>query len=147
MGKDEEALIVGIGRVSLDLHLVLLKKVPIVAVLEARLHEDAIKVGGKVLTAHDLPNKVHLGFEICLCAQLATQLLHLFDLLLLQVLQGLLFALRQRVPKSSAAIIIIEAGGRPETSISIVQLTESILLHLLLVILTHVVPATVLHFY
>ena len=147
MGKDEETLVVGVRRVRLDLHLVLLEKVPIVAVLETSLHEDAIKVGGKVLTAYDLPNKVHLGLEVCLCAQLATQLLHLFDLLLLEILQGLLLALRHRVPGGSATIVIVEAGGRPETSIPIVQLAESILLHLLLVILTHVVAATVLHFF
>ena len=83
MGKDEEALVVCIRCVSLNLHLVLLEQVPIVAVFEACLHEDAVKVGGKVLAAHDLPDKVHLRFEVCLCAQLAAQLLHLFDLLLL----------------------------------------------------------------
>ena len=112
MREYEEAFIVGIRSVSLDLNLVLLKKVPVVTILETGLHENAIQVRGKVLASDYLPNEVHLRFEVSLCAQLATKLLHLLDLLLLEVLQSLLLSLGHRVPTQSAPIIIIKAGRR-----------------------------------
>ena len=48
----------------LDLNLILLKEVPIFTILKARLYEYAVLVCWEVLTAHDLPNEMHLRLEI-----------------------------------------------------------------------------------
>ena len=72
VGEHKEALIVCIRRMRLYLHLILLEKVPIITVLEASLHEDTVQVGREVLTAHDLPNEVHLGLKVGFCAQLTS---------------------------------------------------------------------------
>ena len=126
VGKDKETLIVRICRMRLNLHLILLEQDPVLAILQARLHKNAVEVSGEVLAADDLPNEVHLRFEIGLCAQLIAKLLHLVDLLLLQVLESLLFALEHGVHRRSrsrsvpvpsvSAIIVALRQGRPSTS-------------------------------
>ena len=68
----------------------LFEKFPILSVLQARLHKDAILVCREVLPAHDLANEVDLGFEVCSGACLVSKLLHLIHLLLCQIANRLL---------------------------------------------------------
>lgn len=91
MSKDEEALVVSIRSVRLQLHLAFLKQGPVVAVLEACLHEDAVLVRGEVLPTNNLANEEDLRLEVGTCPHLVIQLLQLVDLLLLQVLERLSF--------------------------------------------------------
>ena len=89
MRENEEPLVVGVGGVRLQLDLIFLKQFPVFAVLERRLHENAVLVRGEVLAAHDLTDKVHFRLKVCLGAHLGVHGLQLVDLLLLQVLQRL----------------------------------------------------------
>ena len=76
MSEDEESLVICVRRVRLYLYLILFEEFPILAVLEASLHEDAIEVGWEVLPTHDLTDEVHLGLKVSLRAHLCTHLLH-----------------------------------------------------------------------
>ena len=143
MGKDEESLVIRVSRVRLDLNLILFKQVPVFTILKASLHEYAIQIGGEVLPTDDLPNEVHLRFKISLRAQLASQLLHLINLLLLHVFQSLLLSFSHGVFLGRTPVVVVVGLW---CSIAIIQLTESVLLYLVLVILTHVV-VVVEHFY
>ena len=75
---------------SLDLDCAFLKEFPILAVLQARLHEDAILVSREVLPADDLANEVDFRFKVCAGASIASKLLHLVHLLLCQIAHRLL---------------------------------------------------------
>ena len=131
----------------LDLNLILLKEVPIFTILKARLYEYAVLVRREVLTANDLPNEMHLGLEIGLCARISTKLLYLVNLLLLKILQSLLFSFGHGISSWTSIGVIVVVGivaGLPSISI-ILQLTECIVLNLLLVVLTHIIAGSV-HF-
>ena len=86
--KHEEALVVSVGSMGLKLRVVPFEELPVVAVLQAGLDEDAVLVSREVLAAHNLPNEEHFGLEVGFCAQLV-HFCGLFDLLLL------LFLLRE----------------------------------------------------
>ena len=94
----------------LDLNLILLKEVPIFTILKARLYEYAVLVCREVLTAHYLPNEMHLRLEIGLCARISTKLLYLVDLLLLKILQGLLFSFGYGISRLTSISIIVVVG-------------------------------------
>ncbi len=84
--KDEEPLVIGVRCVRLYLLIAsLLNELPIIAILEACLHENAIQVGREVLPANDLPDEVHISLEVGSCAHLVANLLDLINLLSLQV--------------------------------------------------------------
>ena len=70
MSKDEEALVVSIRRVRLDLHLLFLEQLPVRAVLEGSLDKDAVLVSWEVLTSNDLSDEMNFRLEICFCAHL-----------------------------------------------------------------------------
>ena len=75
MSEDKKALIICVSGVRLYLELVFIEQFPIFAVLKTSLHKDAILVGGEVLPAHNLADKVHLRFKVCFRAHLITHLL------------------------------------------------------------------------
>ena len=76
VSEDKKAFVVRVCRVCLYLHLILLEKLPVFAILQTGLHEDAVLVRGEVLPAHDLANKMHFRLKVRSCAHLCTHLLH-----------------------------------------------------------------------
>ena len=126
VSEDEETLIISIRCVRLELNLVFLKQVPVVTVLKAGLHENAILVSGEVLATDDLPNEEHLWLEVCPCAQLAAHLLHLINLLLLHVFQSLLLGV-----KGDGVILIA-------VFVSVIEQLRGALYRVLLVVLARI---------
>ena len=99
MSKDEESLVICIRCVRLDLNCALFKKLPILAILQARLHEDAILVSREVLATHDLPNEVDFGLEVSSGALLVARKLlpHSVKLRARLVLEGLVTGATQHL--------------------------------------------------
>jgi len=64
--------------------------VPVFAILETSLHENAVFISWKILTPNDLANEKNFRLEVCPRAQLVIHLLHLIDLFLLHSFESLL---------------------------------------------------------
>jgi len=66
VSKDKESLIICVSCMCLYRLGLLMERLPLVSVLHAGLHEDAILLGREICSSHDLPQEEDLRFVVSL---------------------------------------------------------------------------------